>query len=611
MPTKKTKHNCLVKCSILGLLLIMASHAQAILPVLDLSEAQWQYHIGAPTPQNSASGNELIWQNTTSSNVLSNFKRENATNIVWYHLQIPLSQIPAMEYPGLLLGKMDSTNQVFINDKLIGTTGVFVSSAREYRGTAYASITHIHRIDPTLLRARDVISLSIRMQSLSGAPKLNSQQILIGDAGELFIDSRNADLLIWVRDSVWMIILLVGTLISFVSIIRTHRRQQHFWLPFVMATAILVFIPHSIMAEKFGWASFSMIIVSAFSPLLFFVFLHLANIINIRLSRIEWLLIGLSYACWPLAIVFDASIKWIIIGNQLADVATLLAFLLIGLKIRKTQRLQVPICPWIQAAFVAMTMFFIVKVFWPDIDSLLGWTQSSSAHLFALVAVIGFLMALSDTHRQDRAALQQVTSELLVAQENERQRLSNELHIGISQRISQIAFHLKQLLDVVPPETKQQLQTPLQELSETNQEINALVQALKPVALDGIHFSQAIISLVESWRHTTDASISFKMTGEKEPEDEIQAQLFRIIQEVVHNALKHANAKKIDIRLNMSSPANSLSIIDDGIGFDPKSQNSGFGLKTIAERCQLIGGNLQIESASGKGTKINMTFGYS
>jgi signal transduction histidine kinase len=92
----------------------------------------------------------------------------------------------------------------------------------------------------------------------------------------------------------------------------------------------------------------------------------------------------------------------------------------------------------------------------------------------------------------------------------------------------------------------------------------------------------------------------------------ITQDIYRIVQEALNNAIKHARAHEILVLLDGSEPKQlCLSISDDGVGFIPgpseESQTGGFGMKTMRERAETLGGNLRVISAPGKGTAIEVT----
>ena len=88
----------------------------------------------------------------------------------------------------------------------------------------------------------------------------------------------------------------------------------------------------------------------------------------------------------------------------------------------------------------------------------------------------------------------------------------------------------------------------------------------------------------------------------------VQAELYRIAQEALNNVIKHAKARNVQVRLWFDETSTGLEVCDDGVGFEPETHRSGsgLGLAGIRERAQKIGGELQIESAPGQGTKISV-----
>ncbi|MDO4753914.1 MAG: ATP-binding protein, partial [Bacillota bacterium] len=86
----------------------------------------------------------------------------------------------------------------------------------------------------------------------------------------------------------------------------------------------------------------------------------------------------------------------------------------------------------------------------------------------------------------------------------------------------------------------------------------------------------------------------------------IENNLFRIVQEIHSNIVKHSRAKHATLQLNIDKDRITLSVQDDGIGFDANKNNSGYGLVSIADRVELLNGTLEVESRPGEGTSIRV-----
>jgi signal transduction histidine kinase len=133
--------------------------------------------------------------------------------------------------------------------------------------------------------------------------------------------------------------------------------------------------------------------------------------------------------------------------------------------------------------------------------------------------------------------------------------------------------------------------------------LRTLIRELRPAALDELGPAPAIEELAAriSDRHGIEIVTSVALDGRRSPELEVA--LYRIAQEALNNAVKHANASRIAIEVSEADGALRLTVADDGGGFDPDEPRSGFGLTGMRERVELLGGELEIRS-SRDGTSV-------
>jgi signal transduction histidine kinase len=142
------------------------------------------------------------------------------------------------------------------------------------------------------------------------------------------------------------------------------------------------------------------------------------------------------------------------------------------------------------------------------------------------------------------------------------------------------------------------------------EEARRSVQALRPKALDGTTLPEALRQAAMRLNDDAKLSCQFKQRGKKmNLSGEIQNELFRIAQEALANVVKHAQAKSVCITLESQAGRVCLGIKDDGIGLATAKrpdQSHGFGMRTMHERAQGIGGQLHVESRPGRGTTVRV-----
>ena len=195
--------------------------------------------------------------------------------------------------------------------------------------------------------------------------------------------------------------------------------------------------------------------------------------------------------------------------------------------------------------------------------------------------------------------------------DSERTRIGRELHDDLGQRLTAISVSAEILsAKLLPVDLKLAAQADDlgRATSETMMQIRTLVQGLMPVASDKDGLRDALTDLIAEISRLSGLNCTFDFDDPVKVADEnVSTHLYRIAQEALNNAIRHAHASSIEVRLDEIDGKVSLSIADDGCGFDQARSTGGFGLSTIAHRASVIGYNLQIVSSLGKGTMIKVT----
>jgi signal transduction histidine kinase len=193
----------------------------------------------------------------------------------------------------------------------------------------------------------------------------------------------------------------------------------------------------------------------------------------------------------------------------------------------------------------------------------------------------------------------------------ERQRLARELHDSVSQALFGIALGAgaaRRRLDLDPSRVAESLDYVLSLADVALTEMRALIFELRPEALEKDGLVAALT------RHAAATRVRHEVTVEtvfcEEPDVPLATKeaLYRIAQEAMHNAVKHARASRIDVTLSSTSTSISVEVNDDGVGFDPSQDFAGhLGLHSMRERMAVVGGTTDITSAPGQGACIRAT----
>lgn len=192
----------------------------------------------------------------------------------------------------------------------------------------------------------------------------------------------------------------------------------------------------------------------------------------------------------------------------------------------------------------------------------------------------------------------------------ERQRLARELHDAVSQQlfaISMTATAIGRTIEKDFDKAQRQV-TLIEEMSSVAQsEMRALLLHLRPVHLEGKRLTQGLHELLLELKAKVPIEIDFDMDEEIRLAKGIEDHLFRIVQEALSNTLRHSKATEMELRLKKRSEMVRLTIQDNGIGFDMDvKKHASYGMVSMQERVNEIGGSIHIISAPNKGTRIDI-----
>lgn len=197
---------------------------------------------------------------------------------------------------------------------------------------------------------------------------------------------------------------------------------------------------------------------------------------------------------------------------------------------------------------------------------------------------------------------------ILEVQELERKRISQELHDSSVQNLTYLLNKTElclKFIDIDTIRSKLELQVIYTTLKSVIDEIRNIIFDLRPMAIDDLNFKDAFQRLMINMQGHTEAIIKYDFIGEMPLMDSMNyMMIIRIIQESMNNAIKHAKAKCIYVKFEVSDKI-EISVEDDGVGFtqDDKETN-GYGLYIMKERTEMLNGKLDIISEIGAGTKI-------
>lgn len=211
-----------------------------------------------------------------------------------------------------------------------------------------------------------------------------------------------------------------------------------------------------------------------------------------------------------------------------------------------------------------------------------------------------------DDLEQDALQLHQLSRAILQAQEEERQRVARELHDEAAQALTSLLVRIRLLERSDDPLAARQHTRELRELTaEALEQVRRVALELRPTILDDLGLLAALEWRVDEFNAAGAAHASLKADcGSPRLAHPVELACFRVAQEALTNAARHAQAQQVSISLSQTGGWIILAISDDGRGFDPATLKPGLGLRGMRERLALVGGTLLVESRPGAGTRI-------
>ncbi len=222
---------------------------------------------------------------------------------------------------------------------------------------------------------------------------------------------------------------------------------------------------------------------------------------------------------------------------------------------------------------------------------------------FAAVAIANARLYRESQEQRERSG--ELMRRLARVQEEERARISRELHDSMASTLLEIIYRAEALLSREGDEhLRGELQSMLQSSRSTLAELRRIITDLRPSSVEVLGLPRALAALLDR------VAAAYGLRMERDIEEDLpldsllENSLYRLAQEALNNICRHSGASRVEVSLRRRDGSLLLRISDDGRGFDPASPSRGFGLGFMRERAELLGGSLSVSSAPGRGTTL-------
>ena len=200
----------------------------------------------------------------------------------------------------------------------------------------------------------------------------------------------------------------------------------------------------------------------------------------------------------------------------------------------------------------------------------------------------------------------------IASAEREKHRWAMELHDETLQGLGALKVMLSSALrSESPEEISRSAEQAVERIGEEIESLRALISELRPAALDELGLAAAVEGLLDRFESTQGVSVKQRVALRFESgaspyrlSSDIESTIYRVVQEALTNVAKHSRASRVSVEITEGLDEVMISVVDDGIGFDPEEPSAGFGLVGMQERIAMVGGSLELQSAEPGGTRV-------
>jgi signal transduction histidine kinase len=523
-------------------------------------------------------------------------------HIGWYRIRFFVSA--EITHPAVVLGRIGNADEVFLNGTKIGGEGIIGEyfSEMEYK-------VRLYRIPKELLRPDAHNLLAVRVMNTYRTGGILGGPVCIGDYGNLLEEKIQRE---FARKSL-EIAILVFLCISFSVCMMLH-----------------ILGVRDIEYRYFGVFIFIYVLICSFDSLLFYE-TGLKTPFVQRIINSSLTILPLTALMFVLHFSKERNFLWV------KCLAPIFAIIFVGLILPFQYPFHlklIEIWSFLLLLTAMSGLFFSIKAYIRKLNEsapvLVGiagliiggiietiemirprWFGTAAPVDYGMIVFLFSMMyALIARHSRIRKELRFLSGRILESHEQERKRLSRELHDGIGQSLLAIRLHLQMIhaKTFKPDVEKEILFSLISEISHTVEELRRMAMDLRPATLEKFSLIEVFGWYARKFTEKTGIVVNVRGCEMTNVALNVKDHLYRIYQEAFTNIVKHADATRVDVLVENTGKFLYIDIADNGHGFnlsEAMKHNSGLGLSTMKERTELLDGGFHIRS-SEKGTTVHM-----
>lgn len=598
----------MMKQLILLIWLIIASSIAWSGDELTAIEGQWQFYQTDDITLDYSEIPATQWQAVYPPKLLSTNAKHGIYG--WYRVSFDWSQTNDEDWL-LYFQSIRYADETWLNGQRIGGLGQILMPW-DFNTSNPQNMARKYEIPPNLLKSSDnILAVKVNLgigqawgAMYPGGVGIGGETIGIGKTKTVYdIYTKRV-----IKSTRFDTILIVLGLIDIFIIVFLFRKSIHhfkeFWWLLISSLSMFfgsLLLDHYVVLES-PPNSLNLLLILSILIVPFTSALYFQAVYNNLSKRLIWIITATAFILIALTItpnIADSTKEYSWLGwTFLAIIIYLYCLISVLYGIRRR-------CTGAVVQFIGLVIYIIsIRTQWLPNDLFEHRNIIIGTLIFRYALLFSYFQRITQMSRHYK----KLSNRLLTTIENHKKEIARDLHDDLGQHLSAAKL---QLLLYHQGETEVSIKFIQQEINAAIVSTREIMEGLHPVFLEKYSFDEAVRHEAEHLQRLYPVDIELKIAI-VHLEKDTEKQLFRIIQESLHNAIRHGKSSFIQVKILTSKNQIKLVIIDNGIGFDPKdllssSRQYGFGLVSLNERVALINGQLYLSSKQNKGTTISIT----